>query len=211
MTGCNVGIDVSRSCLDAHRPEDEVAARFDNSPSGYRALMKWLGTRPLATSVRADGAVSPGTGTSFGRDVSTGKGQPAAGQALWTGIRYADQSRRTGGTLACTDGSCPYSGAGQSSISEPVRTQGLACRAACSCQRADATAEPGTDPDEPPGDQAHARKRDILSSIPGLGPVATGMILITLPEIGAPKRKQAESLAGLVPHSRQSGQWRGKR
>ena len=50
MTDCNVGIDVSKSCLDAYRLEDEVAARFDNSPSGFRALMKWLGTRPVAKS-----------------------------------------------------------------------------------------------------------------------------------------------------------------
>ena len=28
MTDCNVGIDVSKSSLDAYRLEDEVAARF---------------------------------------------------------------------------------------------------------------------------------------------------------------------------------------
>ena len=35
-------------------------------------------------------------------------------------------------------------------------------------------------------------------------------ILTFLPEIGTLDRKQAGSLAGLVPHSRESGQWKGK-
>ena len=55
-----------------------------------------------------------------------------------------------------------------------------------------------------------ARKRDILSSIPGIGQIAAAAILTFLPEIGALGRKQAGSLAGLVPHNRESGQWKGK-
>ncbi len=35
-------------------------------------------------------------------------------------------------------------------------------------------------------------------------------ILAFPPEIGTLARKQAGSLAGLVPHSRESGQWKGK-
>ena len=55
-------------------------------------------------------------------------------------------------------------------------------------------------------DQPTARKREILCSIPGLGPVTAALILTFLPEIGTLDRKQAKSLAGLVPHSRESGQ-----
>ncbi|MEY8828609.1 transposase [Sedimentitalea sp. XS_ASV28] len=50
----------------------------------------------------------------------------------------------------------------------------------------------------------------IAGLIPGLGPVVTAAILAFLPEIGTLARKQAGSLAGLVPHSRESGQWKGK-
>jgi len=57
---------------------------------------------------------------------------------------------------------------------------------------------------------AMARKREILCSIPGLGPIASALILTFLPEIGTLDRKQAGSLAGLVPYSRESGQWKGK-
>jgi transposase len=59
-------------------------------------------------------------------------------------------------------------------------------------------------------DEALQRKREILCSIPGLGPIAAALILTFLPEIGTLDRKQARSLAGLVPHSRESGQWKGK-
>jgi transposase len=54
------------------------------------------------------------------------------------------------------------------------------------------------------------RKREILCSIPGLGPIAAALILTFLPEIGTLDKKQAGSLAGLVPHSRESGQWKEK-
>jgi transposase len=59
-------------------------------------------------------------------------------------------------------------------------------------------------------DPETVRKRDILCSVPGLGQVATATILTFLPEIGSLDRKQVGSLAGLVPHSRESGQWKGK-
>ena len=59
-------------------------------------------------------------------------------------------------------------------------------------------------------DKTTARRRDILRSIPGLGPLASAAILTFLPEIGTLDRRQVGSLAGVVPHTRQSGQWKGK-
>ena len=55
-----------------------------------------------------------------------------------------------------------------------------------------------------------ARKREILRSIPGLGQVATAAILTFLPELGTMGRKQIGSLAGVAPHTRESGQWKGR-
>jgi len=51
---------------------------------------------------------------------------------------------------------------------------------------------------------------DILQSIPGIGAVGAATILIEMPEIGTLTRKQAASLTGVAPMTRQSGQWRGK-
>ncbi|WP_428488463.1 IS110 family transposase [Rhodopila sp.] len=60
---------------------------------------------------------------------------------------------------------------------------------------------------------AHDRLKarfDILVSIPGLG-AATGLaLLIDMPELGSMDAKQAASLAGLAPVTRQSGTWQGK-
>jgi len=51
MTEGNIGIDISKSHLDAHRLEDETAQRFENTPRGFRALSKWLGATPVARVV----------------------------------------------------------------------------------------------------------------------------------------------------------------
>ena len=59
-------------------------------------------------------------------------------------------------------------------------------------------------------DTSMAHKREILRSIPGLGQVAAAAILTFLPELGTMGRKQLGSLAGLAPHPRESGQWKGK-
>lgn len=59
-------------------------------------------------------------------------------------------------------------------------------------------------------DESLEREREILCSIPGIATIAASLILTFLPEIGTPGRKQAASLAGLAPHNRESGQWKGK-
>jgi len=56
-------------------------------------------------------------------------------------------------------------------------------------------------------DCAMVRAREILCSIPGIGPVAAALILAFLPEIGRLDSKQAASLAAF---SRESGQWTGR-
>ena len=55
-----------------------------------------------------------------------------------------------------------------------------------------------------------ALAHDILCPIPGIGEPTAAAILIKCPEIGTLGRKQIASLAGLVPMTRQSGQWRGQ-
>jgi len=55
-----------------------------------------------------------------------------------------------------------------------------------------------------------SRRRSILASIPGVGPVTAMEILTEMPEIGALDNKQAASLAGLTPMTRQSGSWSGR-
>lgn len=51
---------------------------------------------------------------------------------------------------------------------------------------------------------------DLLSSVPGVGPVTARSLIAELPELGTLDRKKVAALAGLAPFTRQSGAWRGR-
>ena len=55
-----------------------------------------------------------------------------------------------------------------------------------------------------------ARRRAILSSIPGVDARISALVVVEMPELGAIDRKAAASLAGLAPHPSQPGltRWR---
>lgn len=52
---------------------------------------------------------------------------------------------------------------------------------------------------------------DILRSVPGIGPVASTMLIAELPELGQITGEQAAALTGLAPIAHDSGAMRGKR
>jgi len=54
-------------------------------------------------------------------------------------------------------------------------------------------------------------KRDILQSMPGVGPVVVSTLLGDLPELGQLNNKQIAALTGVAPYNRDSGKLRGKR
>jgi len=54
-------------------------------------------------------------------------------------------------------------------------------------------------------------KRDLLSSVPGVGPVTASQVVATLPELGKLNRQQIAALVGVAPVNRDSGTMRGKR
>ncbi len=54
-------------------------------------------------------------------------------------------------------------------------------------------------------------KDDLLESVPGVGPVASSVLLAQLPELGTLNRRQIASLVGVAPHNRDSGRFQGKR
>ena len=60
------------------------------------------------------------------------------------------------------------------------------------------------------GSPAWRDKEDLLSSVPGIGPIIARTLIAELPELGTLDRKQIAALAGLAPFTRQSGQWRGR-
>ena len=54
-------------------------------------------------------------------------------------------------------------------------------------------------------------KDDLLQTVPGVGPVASSVLVAELPELGCLNRKQIASLVGVAPHNRDSGNFRGER
>lgn len=56
-----------------------------------------------------------------------------------------------------------------------------------------------------------AATADILRSVPGIGPVASTMMIAEMPELGQISGEQAAALTGLAPIAHDSGAMRGKR
>ena len=55
------------------------------------------------------------------------------------------------------------------------------------------------------------RQREQLTSVPGLDPVAAGVLLAELPELGRLPHRQLVALVGVAPLNWDSGQFRGRR
>lgn len=58
---------------------------------------------------------------------------------------------------------------------------------------------------------ALAKLNALLQSLPGIGPIASAMLIAELPEIGRLNRRQVAALAGVAPFNRDSGTKRGQR
>ncbi|ANH06880.1 transposase (plasmid) [Shinella sp. HZN7] len=56
-----------------------------------------------------------------------------------------------------------------------------------------------------------AAQAHLLSAVPGIGPTVLATLLGELPELGTLDRRRIASLAGLAPHARESGTWKGTR
>jgi transposase len=64
--------------------------------------------------------------------------------------------------------------------------------------------------DDVRGSPAWREKEELLSSVPGVGPVISRTLIAEMPELGQLDRREIAALAGLAPWTRQSGQWKGR-
>jgi transposase len=60
------------------------------------------------------------------------------------------------------------------------------------------------------GSPAWRAREELLTSVPGVGPVISRTLVAELPELGQLSHKKIAALVGLAPFTRQSGRWRGK-
>ena len=58
---------------------------------------------------------------------------------------------------------------------------------------------------------AEKTRRDLLTSVPGIGVVTTSQLVASLPELGKLNRQQIAALVGVAPVNRDSGKMRGRR
>lgn len=239
MTDHTIGIDISKSHLDVFQLEGQEAQRFENAPRGYRALQKWLARFTVTRVVfEATGPYHGAFERAFSGKLPLVKVNPlqarrfaqACGTRAKTDAVDARILARMGAALAL-EPDRPGSkivhdlkqlqaarsalikertrlrNRGQVQSDTLLKRQTKARLALVERQIAELDDEISRRIAE---DRTAGRQREILCSIPGLGKVAAAAILTFLPEIGRLDRKQAGSLAGLVPHSRESGQWKGK-
>src|SRR6202011_5795808 len=52
---------------------------------------------------------------------------------------------------------------------------------------------------------------DLLTSVPGVGPVTARTLIAELPELGGLDRRKLAALVGVAPFNRDCGDWRGHR
>jgi len=239
MTKNSIGIDISKAHLDVHRRASGEAERFANSPAGLRALRRWIGADlPDLVVYEATGPYHAGLESAFAGRLPLVKVNPlqarrfaqaqgtraktdavdarmlaAMGAALdLEPDRPADENQRALKELQVARMAMVKD---RTRLKNRMKTQTLAITKRQTGARlrqierqlAEIEGEIKTLLRQCP---RRARAHDILRSIPGIGEVAAGVILIECPEIGTMARKQIASLAGLAPVTRQSGQWRGK-
>ncbi|NCO16286.1 MAG: IS110 family transposase [Alphaproteobacteria bacterium] len=239
MTEHTIGIDISKSHLDAFDLEGNEARQFENSAQGVRALQKWLAALAVTRIVyEATGPYHRRLETALSGKFPLVKVNPlqarrfaqAVGTHAKTDAVDARCLARMGAALGLepdepvsenlrelrdlqTARAALIKERGRLRNRRRILTSALLKRQTnarltlVERQLGELDAEIARRIAE---DTTSARKRDILSSIPGIGQIAAAAILTFLPEIGTLGRKQAGSLAGLVPHNRESGQWKGK-
>jgi transposase len=239
MAEHTIGIDISKSHLDAFDLEGNEARQFENSAQGVRALQKWLAALAVTRIVyEATGPYHRRLETALSGKFPLVKVNPLQArrfaQAVGTHAKTDAVDARCLARLGAALGLEPDEPVAENLrklrdlqtaraalikergrlrnrrlilTSALLKRQTNARLTLVERQLGELDAEIARRIAE---DTTSARKRDILSSIPGIGQIAAAAILTFLPEIGTLGRKQAGSLAGLVPHNRESGQWKGK-
>lgn len=233
----SIGIDISKAHLDVCRPATGQAARFENSAAGLTAFKRWIGSsQPDLVIYEATGAyhgllekrcsahlplvkVNPlqarrfaqARGTRAKTDAVDARVLALMGEAL--DLRPDIPASEDHHDLKQLQVARTAMIKSRTRLKNRLKTQTLCLlrrqtKAQLALLDRQLNAIDTEITERLSRDQARAR--DILQSIPGLGPVVAATILIECPQIGTMDRKQTASLAGLAPMTRQSGQWRGK-
>ena len=234
-----IGVDISKPTLDAFRLRTREHRQFPNDRAGCAALIRWIGAQAVRVVFEPTGPyhrlfeaslvaagieavkVNPRSSRRFAE--ATGElaktdridaailarmgavldleGRPAKTETLHD-LRELGVARQ-----ALVKDRIAATNREQIAVNPVIKRQLRARLKQIGIQLKEIDAAIATLVDTDPG---LARRREVLASIPGIGTVTAMAILIEMPELGTLDNKQAASLAGLAPMTRQSGTWSGR-
>ncbi len=234
-----VGIDISKDTVDAHRLSDGRHSQFTNDAAGLRGLCRWIGKAAARVVYEATGRYhrdleqklgAAGHGLVKVNPRRARRFAQATGRDVKTDRVDAALLARMGSVLDLEATPAPTVGMNEIRELHVARVGLIKDRTACrnriqaarnkivlaqlrARQRQVDTQIAQIDAELRrlvTADPSMARRLEILLSIPGIGPIAAIALIVDMPELGKMSGKEAASLAGLAPITRQSGMWKGK-
>lgn len=234
-----IGVDISKASLEVWRLSDRKHMRFSNDKSGLGELCKWLGPDPVRVVYEATGrfhrdleaaVAKAGHGPVKVNPSRARRFAQATGNIAKTDRVDARMLAQMGSTLVLE--ATPIRSQSMHEIKELHVARGALIKDRTACRNRLDTArnkvvlsqlkarERQIDKQIAQidaelvrlikADPELARRYEILMSIRGIGPVAATAMIVDMPELGTMTPKEAASLAGLAPVTRQSGSWKGK-
>ena len=241
MTQYTAGVDISKEHLDACRLPDGDVMQFANDKAGLRDLIKWIGALPVERIVyeptgayhRAleDALSAAGMPLVKVNPFQARRFAQACGMRAKTDRVDAQMLARMGMALQPDCTSVPskiqrdlkaLAVARQALIKDRTAAKNRAKQITVTLLQRQNDKRLRQIADDLKAIQASMlglinndaqlqRRLQIISSIPGMGTITALSLIVEMPELGALEAKQIASLAGLAPHPRESGQWKGKR
>jgi transposase len=240
MNQATIGIDVSKDHLDVHRLPDGAARQFANTKGGLTQLIRWIGAsiverivfeptgryhRDLERRLGEAGfplaKVNPRQAKRFAQSLGvrakTDRADAAMLARMGAALALVPQSAKPEILHHLNDLVVARRALIKDRTAEKNRAKGLRLALLGRLNRARLlqieadleTIDKAISEIIEANPELQAR-REILVSIAGISEVTAAAILTMMPELGHIDRKQAASLAGLAPVTRQSGRWHGK-
>jgi len=240
MTEISIGIDISKDHLDAHRLPDGAAGQFANSKAGLTRLIRWIGVADVARVVfeptgryhrdlerRLGEAgyplakVNPRQARRFaealGVRAKTDRADAAMLARMGAALALQPQPVKSEilhelNDLQVARRALVKDRTAAQNRAKALRLPLLKRQNAARLKRieADLAQIDGAITAMIMAEPELGARHEILISIAGISGVTAAAMITLMPELGALDQKQAASLAGLAPVTRQSGNWRGK-
>lgn len=235
-----IGIDISKDTLDAYRLADNQHIQVANDKVGHKTLVRWIGKHDLQLVVfEATGAYHRNLEAALAAsDMAFAKVNPRQARRFAEATGRMAKTDRVDATMLAKMGAVlELKGHKPKSETLHILRELITARRALMKDKVAAKTRLQTTTqtllknqikarlkqieiqirqvdaaitEKIAQDEALSHKLAILISIPGIAITTAFSMLIEMPELGTLAGKQAASLAGLAPISRQSGKWQGK-